>query len=271
MHTTIAIRYLKRSVGCELNTLVGRTVEQIKGMIESDGLLPGDKLPTLNQLAVDFGVSRTVIREAVISLSSDGVLESRHGVGVFIVQKDEEKQQHNLTEAVLSPISMIKASFMDLLELRMAFEVHAAGLAASRRSWAQESSIWDAANILEAAINNEDALDECDANFHRAIAEATNNSAFMEFFDLVGARITPRPAFTKASAPSLITPEYLQQTVREHRAICEAISAQDPLLAQEAMRAHLQRGHRRYRSMMETSQAFSPTHDTDTAPAPQES
>ncbi|MNG05680.1 transcriptional regulator NanR [compost metagenome] len=152
----------------------------------------------------------------------------------------------------------------------MAFEVHAAGLAASRRSWAQESSIWDAANKLEAAINNEDALDECDANFHRAIAEATNNSAFIEFFDLVGTQITPRPAFTKASAPTLITPEYLQQTVREHRAICEAISAQEPLRAQEAMRAHLQRGHRRYRSIMEASQPLSSVSDTDSAPASQE-
>lgn len=144
---------------------------------------------------------------------------------------------------------------MDLLELRMAFEVHAAGLAASRRSWAQESLIWDAANQLEAAISNEDALDECDAKFHRAIAEATNNAAFVEFFDLVAARVTPRPAFTKASDPVLVTPDYLQQTVREHRAVCEAISAQDPVRAQDAMRAHLQRGHSRYRNLADISQA----------------
>lgn len=245
---------------------MGRTIEHIKGKIEADGLQPGDKLPTLNQLSADLGVSRTVIREAVISLSSDGVLESRHGVGVFVRKKDPEPSQPNLTDAVLSPISMIKASFMDLLELRMAFEVHAAGLAASRRSWAQESLIWDAANQLEAAINNEEALDECDANFHRAIAEATNNSAFVEFFDLVGTRITPRPAFTKASDPALVTPEYLQQTVREHRAICEAISAQDPARAQDAMRSHLQRGHSRYRRASETAQAFTFTRENESVP-----
>lgn len=227
---------------------MSRTIEQIKRKIEQDGMRAGDKLPTLNQLAIDFGVSRTVIREAVISLSSDGVLESRHGVGVFIRSKAEDTPAASLTDAVLAPLSGLKASFMDLLELRMAFEVHAAGLAASRRSWAQESMIWDAANQLEAAIGNEEALDECDAAFHRAIAEATNNSAFVEFFNVVSARITPRPAFTKASDPSLVTPDYLKQTVHEHREICEAITAGDAERAQAAMRSHLARGHQRYRN-----------------------
>lgn len=72
-----------------MNTLVGRTIEHIKSKIDQDSLQPGDKLPTLNQLAADLGVSRTVIREAVISLSSDGVLESRHGVGVFIRKQEQ--------------------------------------------------------------------------------------------------------------------------------------------------------------------------------------
>src|SRR5690606_16403543 len=133
----------------------------------------------------------------------DGVLESRHGVGVFVRDKSPEVPPPSLTDAVLAPLSMLKASFMDLLELRMAFEVHAAGLAASRRSWAQEAMIWDAAKQFEAAVGNEEALDECDIAFHRAIADATNNSAFVEFYNLVSAKITPRPAFTKASDPSL--------------------------------------------------------------------
>lgn len=227
---------------------MSRTIDHIKNMIEQDGLQPGDKLPTLNQLASTFKVSRTVIREAVISLSSDGVLESRHGVGVFVRSADQNPAQPSLIDAMLSPLTMVKASFIDILELRMAFEVHAAGLAASRRSWAQETMIWDAANHLEAAIGDESELDEWDAAFHRAIAEATNNAAFIEFFNLVSARITPRPAFTRASDPTLVTPEYIQQTVREHRAICEAISAGDAERAQAEMRAHLERGHRRYRN-----------------------
>lgn len=239
-----------------MNTLMSRTIEQIKEMILQEGLQPGDKLPTLNQLASKFGVSRTVIREAVISLSSDGVLESRHGVGVFIRKTEPSSgvSEAGLVDTILSPLSLVKSSFIDILELRMAFEVHAAGLAASRRSWAQETAIWDAAHQLEAAIGDEAALDECDVAFHRAIAEATNNSAFIEFFNVVSARITPRPAFTRASDPALVTPEYIQQTVREHRAICEAISAGDAERAQCEMRNHLERGHKRYRTSREQIQ-----------------
>lgn len=230
---------------------MSRAIEQIKSKIADEGLLPGDKLPTLNQLSTELGVSRTVVREAVITLSSDGILESRHGVGVFVRDRNAPPSSPNLSDTVLSPLSKFKASFMDLLELRMAFEVHAAALAAARRSWGQESRIWDAANRLEQASENDAELDEYDVEFHRAIAEATNNSAFIEFFNLMCANMMPRPAFSKALNPTLITRDYIQQSVQEHRAISEAISAGDANRAQEAMRAHLQRSHRRYRGFQE--------------------
>lgn len=236
--------------GCNLKSLMTRTIDQIKEKISQEALKPGDKLPTLNELSTEFGVSRTVIREAVISLSSDGVLESRHGVGVFVRDKAAASPQ-TLSDAVLAPLSKFKTSFMDLLELRMAFEVHAAGLAATRRSWGQESAIWDAAARFEEAVGNEEELDDCDVAFHRAIAEATNNSAFIEFFNLMSANMMPRPAFSRAINPTLITPEYIQHTVQEHRAICEGISSGDVSRAQEAMRRHLQRSHRRYRGFQE--------------------
>jgi DNA-binding FadR family transcriptional regulator len=232
---------------------MGRAVEQIKDKIARERLGPGAKLPTLNDLATELGVSRTVVREAVISLGSDGVLESKHGVGVFVRDKSANSAQLTLSDAVLAPLSKFKASFMDLLELRMAFEVHAAGLAAARKSWGQESSIWDAAKSFEGALDDDEQLDESDVAFHRAIAEATNNSAFTEFFNLMSATMIPRPVFSRALNPILITPEYVQQTVREHRAICEAISSSDALGAQEAMRAHLQRAHRRYRDFQENA------------------
>ncbi|WP_432761428.1 FadR/GntR family transcriptional regulator [Rhizobium mayense] len=236
-----------------MKSLMSRTIEQIKEKISQGGLKPGDKLPTLNELAVEMGVSRTVIREAVISLSSDGVLESKHGVGVFVRDKSAGPAAPTLSDAVLAPLSKFKTSFMDLLELRMAFEVHAAGLAAARRSWGQESAIWDAAAKFEEALDADDDLDDRDVAFHRAIAEATNNSAFIEFFNLMSANMMPRPAFSRALNPTLITPEYIQHTVQEHRAICEGISSGDATRAADAMRAHLQRSHKRYRGFQESA------------------
>jgi len=251
-----------------VNTVMARAIEKLKDKITQESLTAGDKLPTLNQLATELGVSRTVVREAVITLSSEGILESRHGVGIFLRDRNATPPPPNLSDTVLAPLSKFKASFMDLLELRMAFEVHAAGLAAARRSWGQESSIWDTANRFEQALENDAELDDCDIAFHRAIAEATNNSAFIEFFNLMSANMMPRPIFSRALNPTLITPEYIQQSVHEHRAICEAISSGDAVRAQEAMRAHLQRSHRRYRGTQENRNSLSNNVTSDGATDP---
>ena len=237
-----------------MDTLTGRTIQALKTHISDSRLENGFKLGSLNDLSQQFGVSRTVIREAVAALRSDGVVEARHGVGVFV--KDAQRiipEEPGTFDAdtALAPLSRLKTSFMDLLELRMAFEVHAAGLAAVRRSWAQESNIWNAAREFEASLENESALDHLDFVFHRSIAEATNNGAFIEFFSLMSLQILPQPAFSKALNPALITPDYVQNTVVEHRAICEAISTGNSEKAREAMRAHLNRSHLRYRGFSE--------------------
>ncbi|MEI5678217.1 FadR family transcriptional regulator [Mesorhizobium sp. CGMCC 1.15528] len=231
-----------------MDTLTSRTIQALKALIIEGQLDKGHKLGSLNELSQQFGVSRTVIREAISALRSDGVVEARHGVGVFVhdVPQPEDSSGYD-SELTLAPLRQLKTSFMDLLELRMAFEVHAAGLAATRRSWAQESNIWNAARQFEASIDDEAALDHLDFVFHRAIAEATNNGAFIEFFNLMSLQIIPQPAFSKELNPALITPEYIQNTVREHRAICEAISSGNSGEAREAMRAHLNRSHLRYR------------------------
>ncbi|MDO5897348.1 FadR/GntR family transcriptional regulator [Agrobacterium sp. Azo12] len=233
-----------------MDTLTGRTIQALKTHISESQFESGFKLGSLNDLSQLFGVSRTVIREAVSALRSDGVVESRHGVGVFVRQAPRAAESEPDTfdaDVALAPFARLKTSFMDLLELRMAFEVHAAGLAATRRSWAQESNIWNAARQFEASLEDESALDHLDFIFHRSIAEATNNGAFIEFFSLMSLQILPQPAFSRQLNPALITPDYIQNTVVEHRAICEAISSGISENAREAMRAHLNRSHLRYR------------------------
>ena len=225
-----------------MSKLTDQVTEWLRVRIADGRFKPGDKLPTLKQLGEELGVSRTVIREAIAALGSDGLLEPRHGMGVFIREAPAAGAGQTL-----APLARLKPSFMDLLELRMAFEVHAAGLAATRRSWAQEATIWDALRRFEASLDDEEQLDHHDFVFHRSIAEATNNAAFIEFFSVMSLQIMPRPAFSRKLNPTLITPEYVQFTVVEHRAICEAISASDEGQAREAMQAHLLRSHLRYR------------------------
>lgn len=227
-------------------TLTSRTIEALKKRIIDERMKPGTKLAPLNELAAEYSVSRTIIREAVIALRTEGLLTSRHGVGVFI--SEPPKESSNFTEEItsLSALTQMNASMLDLLELRLAFEVHAAALAAARHSWSQEAKIWDVHQQFQNATDNSEKLDQLDLAFHQSIAEATNNIAFIEFFQLMSQKIIPQQAFSKNLYPELITRDYIQITIDEHQEICDAISAHDVERAQSAMRAHLIRSNRRY-------------------------
>ncbi|MFC0245500.1 FadR/GntR family transcriptional regulator [Falsochrobactrum ovis] len=227
-------------------TLTNRTIEALKNYISENKLKPGEKLPTLHELAEQFSVSRTIIREAVIALRTEGHLISRHGVGVFISEKSPLQPAYSEEISSLAPLTQMKASTIDLLELRLAFEVHAAGLAARRHTWAQEAKIWEIHQNFQKSLDNKEKLDQLDLAFHQSIAEATNNNAFLEFFQLMSLRIIPQPAFSEKLFPDLITRDYIQMTIDEHQSICEAISAQNNEAAKKAMHAHLTRSHRRY-------------------------
>ncbi|MTH78417.1 FCD domain-containing protein [Paracoccus aestuariivivens] len=232
-----------------MESLTARTARMIQSQIDEAGLGAGDRLGTLAELCDQFGVSRTVIREAIAALAADGILESRHGVGVFVAE-DMAETSRRRDSAVLQTMSQFSGSFMDMLELRMAFEVHAAGLAAQRKSLAQEGAIWSAARDFEAAVAADRALDEKDFAFHQAIIQATNNTAFLEFFSLMGARILPTATLSRQEHPTLVTDAYIEHTVQEHRAICHEISGGNAESAREAMRAHLSRVHNRYRGLL---------------------
>ncbi|ERM00305.1 hypothetical protein Q644_05680 [Brucella intermedia 229E] len=181
-----------------MKTLTARTIDNLRAFIRDGDFKTGDKLPTLVELGETLGVSRTVIREAIAELRSDGLLEVKHGVGVFI--RDFERLRFSGDDvSPLEPLARLSLPFMDLLELRMAFEVHAAGLAAQRRSWAQEANMWEALKKFEASVDDEAALDELDYIFHRSIAEATNNQAFIEFFSVMSLKILPSQHFLAIS------------------------------------------------------------------------
>jgi DNA-binding FadR family transcriptional regulator len=234
-----------------VETLTSRTIRAIKSKISDGTLHKGDKLPKIDAMASEFGVSRTVVREAIAVLRSEGLVETKHGAGVFITGLGSASSEQQ--ESLLSPLGKLETSFMDILELRMAFEVHAAGLAAARHSWAQEEAIWKACREFQERLDDEASLDQLDYEFHKSIAEATNNSAFIEFFNLMSRRLMPQPAFSRDLNPSLINGSYIQHTIVEHRNICEAISLGDADKAREAMRAHLIRSHRRYRGFADNA------------------
>jgi len=225
--------------------LTTRTARALRQRIEEAPLKAGEKLPTEKVLAAEFGVSRTVIREAIISLRADGLLEARHGVGYFVLKPPSADTETH------KPFTLPQSSSrLDVLEFRMAVEIHAAGLAAARRSWAQEENIWSCAARFEAAWKNGEATEDADWAFHRSISEATNNHAFLEFFDQLGTFVLPRRALaTSDKSNKIITRSYLEKSIAEHHAVCVAISHGDVAGARQAMQDHLGKSHLLYRGL----------------------
>lgn len=219
------------------SNLTLRTQQALRKRIEDGPLKVGEKLPTEKALAAEFGVSRTVIREAIIALRTDGLLRAVHGVGYFVASKAVE-------EPVVAPAAFTvppTSSWLDMLELRIAVETHAAGLAAARRSWAQEERIWACAARFEEAIRSGAPSEQADWAFHRSISEATNNQVFQQFFDQLGVFILPLQALKSETSGKITTPEYVEKSLAEHRAICQAISDSNVEAARSAVQAHLGR------------------------------
>lgn len=224
-------------------TLVVEVRDKLKEQITSGDYRPGDRLPSEASLTEAHGVSRTVIREAIASLRADGLVDSRRGAGVFVI------------EPVNPPIMPFQSanpeqlsSMIELLELRTAIEVEAAGLAAIRHSPAQEEKILKILKHLEELTDTDASTHEADFALHLAIAEASNNKRFADTLSMLGATMIPRHALHPTETP--VAPEYTALLKQEHRDIVYAVLDGDEDGARQAMRMHLKGSQARYKKLL---------------------
>jgi len=226
--------------------LVATVSDRLRTAIREGRLKPGDKLPSEQALTREHAVSRTVIREAIAALRADGLVEPRHGVGVFVLDTQPPTAAFHVETARIS-------SIIEMLELRAAVEAEAAALAAARRSPAQEEAIYECFEDLGRLIAAGEPTTDADLAFHLAIADATNNPRFREVLTMMGRTVIPRSSLQSGQGEA--TPAtYLDQIQTEHRRIVEAISARDDEGARLAMRVHLNGSQERYRSLIRGSE-----------------
>jgi DNA-binding FadR family transcriptional regulator len=233
-------------------TLAHELVESIGDRIRDGRIAPGDKLPTEAAVMGEFGVSRTVVREALSKLQASGLVETRHGIGTFVV---------GLGDA--APFRIAPGQFATLrdviavLELRIGIETEAAALAAQRRTAQNIADMRAALNAFDTALKaGRDAVGP-DFQFHLEIARATQTSHFAEMMGTLGAMIIPRarlerPAPPKKASSKNAPPDderrqYLRRVNAEHESIFDAIVNQDPEAARAAMRTHLANSRERRR------------------------
>jgi DNA-binding FadR family transcriptional regulator len=205
----------------------------------------GGKLPTESQMTTIFGVSRTVVREAIAALAADGLVQSRQGAGVFVVG-DAATPFNAIGADKSNKISVA----INVLEVRMGIEIEAAGLAALRRSASQEAALQEAWNEFERLLKLGTPTGKTDFAFHRVIAAATNNPFYIEVLDGLGSRTIPCDVASPWGTESVLTFEYQAGLQHEHFQILKAISAQDAEAAREAMRQHLSLSQERYRNRL---------------------
>lgn len=210
--------------------------EALAERIANEAIGPGDRLPTERLLMAEFGVSRTVVRDAIARLRAEGLVDSRQGSGVFVRQPPPP-----------SPTETMRAlaAIVETLEVRAAFEIEAARLAAQRASPAQATEIGLCCEEMRDAPTA-DAAEAADLAFHKAIAAATNNSRFVQLFDFLGARTIPRAQLRKLRLAPAPPPGYGALILGEHQEIRDAIRAGDADAAGDAMRRHLRTSQDRY-------------------------
>jgi len=220
-------------------------VASIRQQIVTGAFATGQKLPTETQLTERFGVSRTVIREAMALLASEGLVEPRQGAGVFVLGRP------TATFGMMSAEIGNKISHaLNVLEVRMGIEIESAGLAATRRNGAQEAAIQEAFFEFDRLLSLGQATGRTDFEFHRAIAAATNNPFYVEVLDALGMRAIPCDITSPWGTDSVLTREYQVGLQAEHLAILKAISGGDGEDARTAMRHHLTASQQRYRDRL---------------------
>ncbi len=235
MNSPAPLRRRPRSLAFEL-------VESLGDRIRDGRLAPGDKLPTEAAFMAEFGVSRTVVREAISKLQASGLVETRHGIGTFVVGLGDATAFRIAPEQVATLHDVIA-----VLDLRIGIETEAAGLAAQRRTARNLVDIRAALDSLSATIEaGRDAVGP-DFQFHLEIARATQNHHFADLMSTLGTMIIPRARLDNKPVPVDDRREYLRRVNSEHESIYDAIASQDADAARAAMRTHLANSRERRR------------------------
>lgn len=208
--------------------LYEQVAERLREFIDAHQLKPGDRLMSERELAERLGVSRTSVRQALTALRVVGLVDIRHGEGVYLLRSPRE-----LIPSLAAEIVGTEGDYPMIWEVREAIEVQAARLAARRRDDVDLEQLHAALDQMAADIAaGGDGIDG-DRRFHRAIAHAAHNSLLLQLTEQLAEVID------RTSAASLTLSGRPPLSLNAHRAILAAIEQRDETAATEEMRQHV--------------------------------
>ncbi|MBX3588967.1 MAG: FadR family transcriptional regulator [Ramlibacter sp.] len=215
--------------------LYQQIADQIRGLILKGKFPVGGRLPPERDLALQLGVSRPSVREALIALEMEGSVEVRMGAGVYV---------REVSDRAPSPTRSLGESAIELLQARSAFEGSVVALACGLATPAGIAVVDKALEEMRSAISEGQSPLKGDRAFHLAIAALTRNSVMerlvMELFD---SRHSSLASHLRERSDNT---ETWMAALREHEAILRALESRDVLGAQTAMRSHLQASQDRW-------------------------
>jgi GntR family transcriptional regulator, transcriptional repressor for pyruvate dehydrogenase complex len=210
--------------------LYEQIVQQVEESIHKGAMKPGDQLPPERELAQQFGVSRTAVREAVKALHEKGLVEAYPGRGTFITDGTSYSMRQSLDRMLR--VGQAEGSGF-LAEVREILEPEIAAMAATRADAEDLASMREQIQLMDTARRDPDEFIEADLDFHLALAEAAANPIILSLIDsIVGLLREQRMGIFQVEGG----PERGQY---HHKKIMETIEHRDSAGAREAMKAHL--------------------------------
>ncbi|MBS3783699.1 MAG: FadR family transcriptional regulator [Anaerolineae bacterium] len=215
--------------GLSSSTLVEDVTEEIRQMILTGQIKPGEFVPTRKELAAQFGVGLSTVQEAIQALSAVGMLASRAGKGTWVREDALDVLIH--PEAVRTRLGELNAR--KVYEARRVVEIALTEMAAKRATPEDIERIWHAMHRMEANVHHTDAFVRADLDFHLGVARASKNELLEQFYHLA------RKLLVEVIHELVSLPRVQQDSIPFQRAILEAIEKRDPELARQAAEEHM--------------------------------
>jgi GntR family transcriptional repressor for pyruvate dehydrogenase complex len=206
--------------------LYEQVMAQLRDHVERQSLRAGDRLPSERDLAERLRVSRASIKQAIVVLEVQGLVESRHGGGVYL-------RTDTLNPEPVAALVDRRRRLPDVLDAREAIETKLAECAALRRTEDDLTEIDAALDDMRTEIEAGELGEDGDRRFHTAVSAAAHSALLTEFMREI------REGIAESRHESLQQPHRPPRSLAQHHRIAEAIRAQDAVAAAAAMKEHL--------------------------------
>lgn len=210
------------------STLVADITQELRQMILTGKVQPGEFLPSRKDLAVQFSVGLSTVHEAIQALTAVGMVESHPGKGTWV----RDDALDTLIHPAVVNTRLGELNAQQVYEARSVIEVALTEFAAQRATTEDIERIWDALKAMEATVENEGAFVEADLEFHLAVAKAGHNDLLEQFYHLA------RKLLSEVITEMVRLPKVKEDSIRLQKAIAEAIEQRDLHKARQAALNH---------------------------------